>query len=149
MRKQYEASFKVKVALEAIKGEKIIAELAGEFGVIPNQIGRSKAELLEKLPEIFSDRRKRADKDRILTLWKALSDSVRAWLAVRGEARVPELFLNARGIEMTRAGFEYLLGKVCREGLQKLSIAARQASLPSRSSSHLRTQYPPGDGRCS
>lgn len=50
-------------------------------------------------------------KDRILTLWKAVSDSVRAWLAVRGEARVPELFLNARGIEMTRAGFEYLLGK--------------------------------------
>ncbi|MDA2931211.1 site-specific integrase, partial [Acidobacteria bacterium AH-259-O06] len=50
-------------------------------------------------------------KDRILTLWKVVSDSVRAWLAVRGEARVPELFLNARGREMTRAGFEYLLRK--------------------------------------
>lgn len=50
-------------------------------------------------------------KDRILTLWKDVSDSVRAWLAVRGQARVPELFLNARGHEMTRAGFEYLLRK--------------------------------------
>jgi integrase/recombinase XerD len=50
-------------------------------------------------------------KDRRLTLWKTVADSVRAWLAVRGQARVPELFLNARGTEMTRAGFEYLLRK--------------------------------------
>jgi transposase-like protein len=35
MRKQYEASFKAKVALEAIKGEKTIAQLAGVFGVPP------------------------------------------------------------------------------------------------------------------
>jgi site-specific recombinase XerD len=50
-------------------------------------------------------------KDRILTLWTAVAQSVRAWLAVRGDAPVPELFLNARGQEMTRAGFEYLLRK--------------------------------------
>jgi integrase/recombinase XerD len=50
-------------------------------------------------------------KDRILLLWKAVADSVRAWLAVRGEARVPELFINAHGNAMTRAGFEYLLDK--------------------------------------
>jgi len=64
MRKQYEASFKAKVAFEAAKGEKTIAQLAGEYGVHPNQIGRWKAELLEKLPDLFSDRRKRVDKDR-------------------------------------------------------------------------------------
>lgn len=64
MRKQYEASFKAKVALEAIKGEKTMAQLAGEFGVHSNRIGRWKAEFLEKLPDIFSDRRKRGDKDR-------------------------------------------------------------------------------------
>lgn len=50
-------------------------------------------------------------KERILTLWKPVAHSVRAWLAVRGQASVPELFLNARGREMTRAGFEYLLHK--------------------------------------
>lgn len=50
-------------------------------------------------------------KNRLLTLWKAVAESVRAWLAVRGAAIVPELFLNARGKEMTRAGFEYLLQK--------------------------------------
>ena len=64
MRKQYEASFKAKVALEALKGEKTMAQLASEYDVHPNQIGRWKAELLEKLPELFSDRRKRVDKDR-------------------------------------------------------------------------------------
>jgi len=64
MRKQYEASFKAKVALEAIKGEKTIAQLAGVFGVHSNQISRWKAELLEKLPDIFFDRRKRAEKER-------------------------------------------------------------------------------------
>ena len=45
-------------------GEKAVAQLAGVFGVHPNQISRWKAELLEKLPDLFSDRRKRADKDR-------------------------------------------------------------------------------------
>jgi site-specific recombinase XerD len=48
-------------------------------------------------------------KQRILILWKMVADSVRAWLAVRGDAPVPELFLNARGRQMTRAGFEYVL----------------------------------------
>ena len=48
-------------------------------------------------------------KQRLLTLWKSVAESVRAWLAVRGQAAVPELFLNARGQAMTRAGFEYVL----------------------------------------
>jgi hypothetical protein len=34
--------------------------LAGVFDVHPNQISRWKGELLEKLPDLFSDRRKRA-----------------------------------------------------------------------------------------
>ena len=50
-------------------------------------------------------------KQRILSLWKEVSDSIQAWMTVRGEARVPELFLNARGNRMTRDGFEYLLAK--------------------------------------
>lgn len=50
-------------------------------------------------------------KHRIMKLWKAVAESIRAWLAVRGQASVPELFLNARGTTMTRAGFEYVLRK--------------------------------------
>jgi len=34
-------------------------------------------------------------RERALTLWKSVGDTIRAWLAVRGEAPSPELFLNA------------------------------------------------------
>jgi transposase-like protein len=37
-RRQYEAGFKVRVALEAVKGEKTIAQLAREYGVHSNQV---------------------------------------------------------------------------------------------------------------
>ena len=50
-------------------------------------------------------------KQRCLPLWKATTAALRAWLAVRGTALTPELFLNARGEPMTRSGFEYILCK--------------------------------------
>jgi integrase/recombinase XerD len=48
-------------------------------------------------------------RERKLTLWKSVGDAIRAWLAVRGEAQAPELFLNAWGQAMTRSGFERVL----------------------------------------
>ena len=62
-RKSHDAAFKAKVALEAAKGEKAIAQLASEYGVHPNQIGQWEKKLLEELPAIFSDKRSRQDKD--------------------------------------------------------------------------------------
>lgn len=50
-------------------------------------------------------------KERCLPLWKETTSALRAWLAVRGKALVPELFLNARGEPITRSGFEYILRK--------------------------------------
>ena len=35
-------------------------------------------------------------RERCLPLWKQTATDLRAWLAVRGEASAPELFLNAR-----------------------------------------------------
>jgi transposase len=40
-RKQHNAAFKTKVALAAIKGDRTVAELAGEFGIHPNQMRTS------------------------------------------------------------------------------------------------------------
>ena len=53
-------------------------------------------------------------RERCLPLWKETTSVLRAWLAVRGKALVPELFLNARGESMTRSGFEYILRKHAR-----------------------------------
>jgi integrase/recombinase XerD len=55
-------------------------------------------------------------KERSLPLWKETTTDLRAWLAVRGPARVPEVFVNAEGATMTRAGFEYILDKHTRAG---------------------------------
>lgn len=63
MRKRYDATFRAKVALEAVKGEKTLAELSSEFGVHPNQISKWRRQLLEMLPELFTDRRKKKDID--------------------------------------------------------------------------------------
>lgn len=48
-------------------------------------------------------------RQRRLPLCAEGAKALRAWLAVRGEAAVPELFLNARGQNMTRAGFAHRL----------------------------------------
>ncbi len=64
MKKKHSAVFKAKVALEALKGDKTIAQLSGEYGVHPNQIGQWKKKLKEELPAVFSDKRKRENKDR-------------------------------------------------------------------------------------
>jgi site-specific recombinase XerD len=58
-------------------------------------------------------------KERCLPLWKETASALRAWLAVRGTALVPELFLNARGLSMTRSGFEYILRKHVRIAANK------------------------------
>ena len=58
-RRNHSAQFKAKVALEAVKGDKTIAELAGRFEVHPNQITQWKRKLLESLTAIFSRSRQK------------------------------------------------------------------------------------------
>jgi putative transposase len=64
MRRQHDAAFKAKVAFEAAKGEKTLAQLSSEFDVHPNQIRQWRRHLLEMMPDLFSDRRKKAEKGR-------------------------------------------------------------------------------------
>jgi len=63
LRKRHDAAFKAKVALEAAKGEKTIAQLSSEFGVHANQIGQWRKQLFEELPRLFSDRRRKQEKN--------------------------------------------------------------------------------------
>ena len=52
-RRQYSPAFKAKVAMEAIKGEATIGELAIRFEVHPSQIHKWKKELVEGAAGIF------------------------------------------------------------------------------------------------
>ena len=52
-RRKFSKEFKAKVALEAIKGQRTVNELAQEFSVHPNQIGLWKKQLLASAPAVF------------------------------------------------------------------------------------------------
>jgi transposase-like protein len=53
-RRKHGSAFKAKVALEAIKEQKTLNELASIYGVHPIQISKWKKELLAALPEVFN-----------------------------------------------------------------------------------------------
>ncbi|MCX7806913.1 MAG: transposase [Planctomycetota bacterium] len=57
------ATFKGRVALEAVKGLKTMAELASEYEVHPVQIAKWKKQLLEGVGDIFARRRERREQD--------------------------------------------------------------------------------------
>lgn len=52
-RRNHSPTFKAKVALEAIRGVKTLAELAKQFDVHPNQITDWKGQLLERAANVF------------------------------------------------------------------------------------------------
>jgi transposase-like protein len=52
-RRNHAAAFKAKVALEAIKGEKTVTEIAQRFDVHPNQVTQWRRQLLERAADVF------------------------------------------------------------------------------------------------
>ena len=55
LKRKHSKEFKAKVALEAIKNERTIAELSSAFEVHPNLIGKWKKDLLNSIPSLFED----------------------------------------------------------------------------------------------
>jgi transposase-like protein len=61
-RKKFTGEFKSKIALEAIREQKTINEIASKYEVYPNQVSTWKRELLERIEGIFSDKRSKENK---------------------------------------------------------------------------------------
>lgn len=53
-KKPHSASFKFKVALEAVRGEKTVTDLCQEYGVVSSQIFKWKKALLDHGSDIFA-----------------------------------------------------------------------------------------------
>ena len=65
-RKKHSNELKARIALDAIRGQKTMSELASEYGVHANQIGRWKKQLLDAAPDIFSQgKNKEAEKNEV------------------------------------------------------------------------------------
>ena len=62
-RRQFSGEFKAKVAIEAIKGQHTVREIAGRYSVHPNVVTQWKKQALEELPAIFSDGRAHREKE--------------------------------------------------------------------------------------
>ena len=60
-RRNHSPAFKAKVALEAIRGQLTVAELAQRHDVHPNQITQWKTQLLERAMEAFATPGERAE----------------------------------------------------------------------------------------
>jgi transposase-like protein len=60
-RKQYGVEFKAKVALEAVREEATVAQLAQKHGIHPTLINQWKRQLLDHAAEVFTRGAKEAD----------------------------------------------------------------------------------------
>jgi transposase-like protein len=64
IRKRYDGAFKARIALLAIKGEQTTVEIASSYSVHPDQVTQWKKQVLEALPEVFSERNKKQEQNR-------------------------------------------------------------------------------------
>src|SRR5450432_2640446 len=70
-RKRYSAEYKAKLALEVVKGNRTLAEIASEAQVHPNLLMQWKRQLLDSLPTVFADKRVKDNKEQ-----EALTDQL-------------------------------------------------------------------------
>ena len=62
-RRSFSAEMKSRIALEAIKGQKTIQEIASHYGVHPNQVTNWKKQAVEGAASLFVDRRTHGGSD--------------------------------------------------------------------------------------
>jgi transposase-like protein len=93
-RRRFTAEFKAKVALEAIQGNRTVAELATRHELHPTQIAAWKREAIEKLAKVFDDKgaeiqANRAESEATLRLMRLIDEQFleTPWYGSRQMAR--------------------------------------------------------------
>jgi transposase-like protein len=89
-RRRFTADFKARVALEALRGDRTIQEIAAKHKVHPNQVSTWKRQAVDGLGGVFSNGAERAGRDH--------EAEVHALHAKIGELTVERDFL-ARGLK--------------------------------------------------
>jgi transposase len=56
-KRKFSSEYKVKLVLEALRGEKTLGEIASEHELNPNQLTNWKREFLERAPSLFNETR--------------------------------------------------------------------------------------------
>jgi putative transposase len=59
MKKNYTPEHKARIVLELLREEQPIGQLASKYGIHPNLVGKWRNAVLEGIPELLADRRKR------------------------------------------------------------------------------------------
>ena len=67
-RRKFTAAEKSKIALDAMKGELTMAEIASKYSVHPTQISTWKKQALTQLPEAFTGKQKQTEKNHAVEL---------------------------------------------------------------------------------
>lgn len=88
-RRNHDAGFKVRVALEALKGERTVSELAAENGVHPTMIHQWKKALFDGAADIFE----RGSKKPAVEVYEETVQSLHARI---GELAVANDFLSRK-----------------------------------------------------
>ena len=68
MKKSYDSKFKSRVALEALRGEQTVAEIAGKYQIHPNLVQLQKKKLQESAADVFMTQAERKSENKPYTL---------------------------------------------------------------------------------
>ena len=99
------AALKSKVALAAVRGDKTTAQLASQFGVHTSQVTAWKKRLLEGVPEIFADGRRKSADDQSVSDQELYEQIGRLKVEVEWLKKSPNSWVESEGVKvMDRTG---------------------------------------------